>query len=427
MRHNNLKGYKPFIIFITLVFLLLSSTESLAGTSVEDIQKYFATQIAFEDLDLANLKNGEMVAKLLPARDKREVAVFGIIPIKTSPDAGFTAFQETMSRQNKKSVIESGSFGIIPTIEDLKNLTLEKGDIEDLRQCRVGSCKVKLSGAMIERFQKEIDWNAPDYPAQTNILFRQIILDYVRDYVAQGNSALIEYNDQSEAISLQKENSSLLQNLTSINELAPEFSQYLANPSRPEPSNLKKSISWTKIKFGLKPVIIITQTVTYTRESNANPSQILSVSKQLYASHYFDSSITLTALIKPLQTDPIPDSYLLYTNYSRSSSLDGLLSKVKHQIVEGEALMKLKALLQDTKYYTEAKPTNQNISPESSVIETEIARVPNLKYSFLLILAFAIIVLYTFIKQFVNKKHLIKKNILTNPEPIKNLRLDPRK
>ncbi|CAN5443159.1 hypothetical protein BH20ACI3_BH20ACI3_19620 [soil metagenome] len=42
--------------------------------------------------------------------------------------------------------------------------------------------------------------------------------------------------------------------------------------------------------------------------------QILVVSKQIYANHYFDSSLALTALIN-VSTGAIFDSYLLYTNH----------------------------------------------------------------------------------------------------------------
>lgn len=383
------------------IFLGATPDRCLAGTSAEDVQKYLAAEVRFDDADLLKLRNGEMVARLVPSDDKREVAVFGAIPIKTSLDLGLKTFQDTMARLNKKSIMESGSFSAAPTVEDLKDLTLEKGDLEDLKQCRVGNCRLQLSEAMIERFQKEIDWNAPDYAEQANRLFRQMMAEYVGDYLARGNAALIEYGDRQDAINLENEHRALLKDLLWLNESAPELSKYLADFPRSEPSNVRKSVNWTKVKFGLKPVIIITQTITYMAGgSGDDPSQILSVSKQLYASRYFDASLGLTALVKTSRPDaPSPEAYLLYTNQSRSSSLDGLLSKFKHGIVEREALKKLEPLLEDTKAYAEAKLTNRVESPELSTKEQIIEWLNKYKYLISIVLIGFLIAIFATSKQ----------------------------
>ncbi len=339
------------LIFLMLaISLLFSAINYFAQTPVEKMQKVLSAKASFTEDELTKLKQGEMIAKLLPVQDKREVAVCGIISLKTPLDLGLKTFQEVMSRQNRQSIVQIGDFSQTPNLQDIQTLTLEKGDIEDLKKCQVGKCGVRLSAAMIERFQKEMDWTATDYATQANRLFRQIMLEYVQDSLLRGDEALIEYNNQSDALRLQSEHISLLNNLLWINDFAPEFSKYLRDFPRSELSNVSKTVSWAKLKFGLKPVIIITQTINYTTEKDGL-SQILSISKQIYATRYFDSSLGLTALIKFSDSN---DSYLLYTNHSRSSSLEGMFSNFKHEIVEREAIDKLKPLLQDTKLFAEA-------------------------------------------------------------------------
>ncbi len=360
MHPNKLISISQILVGLTLTMLLLSNADHcLAETYFEKMQKVLVAKALFTEDDLLKSKQGEMVAKLLPMQDEREVAVCGIIPIKTPLEVGLKAFQEVMSRQNKSSIMQIGDLSDLPDLEDLNTLTLEKGDIEDLKQCRVGNCGLKLSEAMIERFQKEVDWNAADYPAQATRLFRQLMLDYVKDYLSRGDQALIEYRNQREVLRLQDEQNSLLDNLLWINESAPEFSKYLRDAPRSELANVKQTVSWAKLKFGLKPVIIFTQTINYKTEK-AGISQILSVSKQLYANRYFDSSLGLTALIQFPATGSAFDSYLFYTNHSRSSSLEGAFSKFKRTVVEREAIEKLKPLLQNTKLFAEANLTNQN-------------------------------------------------------------------
>jgi hypothetical protein len=360
MKHNpsNWKALLVSLIGVAIILLFLAN-RNMAETASRRIHEYLSESSIFLQDDLLKLDEGKTIGKLLPVKDKREVAVCGVISIKAPLEIGLKAFQETMSRQNKKSVIAFGNFSQIPAIADIQALTLDQSEVEDIKKCRVGNCKLKLSIAMIERFQREIDWNSSNYSTQVNNLFRQMLVDYVTNYILNGDSALIEYWDQRENVRLQDEHKSLLNGLLWINNFAPEFSKYLVSDANSELPNVRKSISWTKLKFGLKPVIVITQTITYTTNNQDN-SQIVSVSKQIYANHYFDSSLGLAAFIEFTKSDSDHNSYLFYTNHSRSSSLDGAFSKFKREIVEQEALRKLTPLLQETKTLGESTYNRQN-------------------------------------------------------------------
>jgi hypothetical protein len=361
----------PFGVAIILLFIL---NGCFAETPSQEMHEYLATNSVFLQDDLLKLDEGTMIGKLLPVNDKREVAVCGVISIKAPLETSFKAFKETMSRQNKSSVIDYGSFSPTPIIGDIQMLKLDQKEVDDIRKCRVGNCKMKLSAAMIERFQREIDWNSGNYAIQVDQLFRQMILDYVTNFTLKGDSALIEYRDQREILRLQDEHKSLLNGLLWIQSFAPEFSKYIANSATYDLPNVRKSVSWTKLKFGLKPVIVITQTLTYETDNKDN-SQIITISKQIYANHYFDSSLGLTAFVKFSKNDSEHNSYMFYTNHSRSSSLDGAFSKFKRDIVEQEALRKLTPLLQETKTLSEAnfnRLNNNNDESKSSEGKSKI-------------------------------------------------------
>ena len=138
---------------------------------------------------------------------------------------------------------------------------------------------------MIEaRLRKEIDWNAPDHQARSRpTLFRLMLLDYVSDYLARGDAALMQYHDQSREVRLDDEHQSLLEASLYITDFAPAFG--------PIPESISwvgtnkrlsaHSINWTKIKFGLKPVTILTHVTTY-RSQSGSVSQTIVVSKQLF-------------------------------------------------------------------------------------------------------------------------------------------------
>jgi len=97
---------------------------------------------------------------------------------------------------------------------------------------------------------------------------------------------------------------------------------------------------WSKIKFGLKPVVAINHITIYRRNGDVGP-QVLVASKQIYANHYFDAFLALTAFVS------VPDSgaYLVYENRSRADGLEGPFSKIKRGVVEKKAVEGLKNIL----------------------------------------------------------------------------------
>src|SRR4029434_3052064 len=154
------------------------------------------------------------------------------------------------------------------------------------------------------------------YKEQANQLFRLMIVEYVTNYLQKGDAALIEYADQSLRVPLAREQEALLTNLLYVNDTAPELVRHLkAFPRSTMP--VEHSLSWARINFGLKPVFVITDVSTYRSDVDGVP-RVLVLSKQIYANHYFDASLSLTAAIAD-QTRTKSD--LLYVNYSRSGVL----------------------------------------------------------------------------------------------------------
>jgi hypothetical protein len=127
----------------------------------------------------------------LPVQDKKEVAVSGIVGLHLPAQVFLESFRENMATKSNPAILEIGRFSNQPTLDDLKDLTFETGDIEDLKRCVVGDCQLKLSASMIERFRKEMNWDAPDYRIKATQLLKPMLLDYVRDYLGRGDVAQI--------------------------------------------------------------------------------------------------------------------------------------------------------------------------------------------------------------------------------------------
>ena len=330
------------LVLVTVCALVCSVAGlAQAQTSFAEFQKALNdnSRSGFNETDFAALQRGETVVKLAPVQDKREVAVAGLVHLRATAEEFLRSYRESLTKKNNAAVLEIGSFGAVPALTDLQNLTLETKDIEDLKECTVGDCQVKLSAAMIERFAKEVNWQAPDYAQQATELFRTMLFEYVRDYRARGDAALINYGDKSKEVRVAEEHHALTQASGYLNDFA--------TSSDLQP--VEELLVWSKIKFGLKPVIAINHIKIYKRDRELGP-QILAVSKQLYANHYFNSSLALTGFV----TLAGPTSYLVYENRSLADGLEGPFSKLKRGVVEKKAVEGLKGILQNSKLTLEA-------------------------------------------------------------------------
>ena len=350
------------VLIVCFGVLWLGVDDCVAQNSNAVLQQIFQDKAELAESDLTALDQGETVIKLWPARDKREIAMGGAVRVQASAESFLQSFRENMTRKSNPAILEIGSFGNPPSVDDLQGLTIESRDIEDLRQCVVGNCRLKLSAMMIDRLQKEIDWSAPDYPIHVTQLLKQMLVDYVRDYLARGDAALIQYDDKGEPISLADEQHELLAS-SSYHALA-DTNGVANNLSKSEPMLVDNAFVWSKIKFGLKPVIVVNHIMIYKRPQNTG-AQILIVSKQIYANHYFDSSLGLTAFINI--PGPTPKTYLLYENRSRVDGLGGLFGKVKRGIIEDKAVSSLESILQRSQRSLDARAPNPGDSSQASV------------------------------------------------------------
>jgi len=327
---------KQYLLCTLLV--CLGAGSALAQASMAEFQQALRQKAAFDEPDLAALLLNQPVVRVVPARDKREVAVSGLVNINATAEEFLRSYRDSMVQKNNSAILEIGSFGREPALADLDGLTLEARDIDDLKECVVGDCQIKLSAAMIKRFQKEIDWAAPDYQLQVTNLFKEMLVAYLKDYRARGEAALIEYNDKRDRINLAAEQRALTSASGYINSFLADTKSGL--------QLLEERLVWSKIKFGLKPVIAVNHISIYKRNSDAGP-QVLVASKQIYANHYFNAFLALTAFVNvPGATN---GSYLVYENRSRADGLEGPFGRIKRGVVEKKALEGLRGIIAQSK------------------------------------------------------------------------------
>lgn len=330
---DSMKRQQAFCVLkMAIVLILLPPVFARAQEIPRGLATFLSDRVGLKDMDLADIRRGKAIAKVLPS-EKQEVAVLGFVLVNASADFFVERFRDIESYKKGTSVPIVKKFSDPPRIEDLDQLKIDKKDFAVLKNCKIGSCDVKLSAESIERLQREIDWKAPDAFDRVNDLARASLLEYVKRYLAGGNTALSVYSDKKEPKRIAEQFEEILKASPYVYDYEPEFYEYLrAYPAR-HLDDVEDFIYWSKEKFGLKPVISVTHVTIYRKPDSG--STLIS-SKQIYASHYFEASLGLTAVIATSQTGA-PSFYLLYLNRSRSDALHGGFSGLARGQVKSRA------------------------------------------------------------------------------------------
>jgi hypothetical protein len=330
----------------TLLALLL-----WAQAPVVDLDHFLGQYIGLENDEIRDVRNGRIVAKRLPSSDGREIAVFGIAKVSFTADFYRSQFRHIETLKKNRAVPEVGRFGEPPTLSDLGGLHVPQKDLEDLRRCRPEDCDLRLSADAIRRFREGIDWESDDALDDAEVLFRQMLVERARAYRRGGSTALEAYDDKDDVVPLRDDFEAILSASAYLLDYVPELVEMMRRYPDSKLDGAEDFLYWSREDIGLKPVISVTHAILYSWRHGEGEEELIIASKQLYASHYFDSSLGLTAVLEVEDEGPETSRYLVYLNRTRSLDLGGFFGGVKRSLVAGKVLDGLKTNL----LYTRAR------------------------------------------------------------------------
>jgi len=307
---------------------------------------FLARLFHLSESDVRRLDRGTVVSRSLDSTDGREVATVGMVRIAVPPVFYVRQLQNIVNFKRGEAVLQIGTFGDPPTLDDVGQLTLESQDLRRLRRCRIGNCAVQLPAEALERFQ-EIDWTMPDAARQGNDVMRRTLVEYVGRYREAVASGLVTYADGATSVDGNVEFQDLVNADEQVLPHFPGLRQHLLAPSSSGQPNVSELIYWSKEKIASNAVLSVTHLATW-RSPGPAPIHYVAASKQIYASHYFYASLGLTLLIG----DPsgvTPGTYVAYVNRSRVDAFDGIFGGVIRRVVRA----KVRSTLSD--YLTEIK------------------------------------------------------------------------
>lgn len=305
-------------------------------------------QVGLSPAEISAVEHGEAVARLLDT-DRRQVAVAGAVRIKGSRERLVARFHSIDYLKRSKAVIDAAVLTNPFGLDDLEALPFEPYDL-DLRECRPGDCRVRLSDADILRFQRETDWNSPDWQSKSAAVWRDVLLSYVTAYMNGGSKALPVYANKQDRLPVADELALLLEETAFIRSLAPGLLEHLWNPAASPLPGGDSLVYWSKEDFEIRPVLRITyQTIYSPGPPSQQPPPVVIGTTQLYAAHYLDAAVGFLIALEPPRADAGNGFYLIAVNRARTRSLSGFFRRFPRAAVQKRTREGLEKILRSTK------------------------------------------------------------------------------
>jgi len=304
----------------------------LAQPAPREPDTFLRKHIGFSQKDLDGVRGGKIITKVLKTSEDGEIAVFGIVKVTTDLD-NFLAKAKQAETYKSKNITKLGGISSPPVASDFNSFAFPDVDVESLKKCRPGKCNVKISGPAMERLKTEVDWKAPNPGVQLNGIARSMALAYAEAYMEGGNPAMAVYHDKKKPLAGAASLEGVLQQSPYMVEYAPELFRYLREYPNYELAGATDVFYWAEEAFGLKPTISLNHAVVYQPPDGETG---LVVVKQLYASHYFQATVKLVALVKDTGPGAGETRYLLRLDRARADGLGGMFGGVKRGKIEGQ-------------------------------------------------------------------------------------------
>src|SRR6202795_1839597 len=129
---------------MALVVLLLLTAPVIEAQRWREPYRFFREFVGLSEDQIAAIRSGKPVAKVIDSRTPDEVFVFGSVYVEASPEKYLELASDVDALRKLPGYLAIQSFSDPPQLSDLEGFTLERQDIDALKNCRVGHCEVQL-------------------------------------------------------------------------------------------------------------------------------------------------------------------------------------------------------------------------------------------------------------------------------------------
>ena len=324
--------------------LIIYIVQALSPEASADPFEFFQPSIVITAGERARLDQGNPFARVLEANGL-EVAVLAGIPVNIDGDRLVAWERKIEDLKKSPYVLQIGRFSDPPRMEDLAGLELDSSDVKSIRSCRPGDCELKLSGEEMARLQRSAE-HSGHQSSEVQQAFRQVILDRVQQYLANGQIPADE--DHHKRMDPSSRFGSLLNHMPFLTERLPELAKTLREFPMNTGPGVESFFYWSKERLARKVMISVTH-VTMVRNQDPGLPEVLIIGKDVFSTHYIDASLSVTALMRG---ETNGTNYLVYVNRTEVDVLHGVFGGMIRKSIQdhmknaGKVLMDLRERLE---------------------------------------------------------------------------------
>jgi hypothetical protein len=283
---------------------------------------------------------GQTVAHELDPDDDREIAIVAATRVRVTPEFLASRIRRITRFKRGDAVLQVGTFSVDPTVTDVATLSLTPDDARRLKGCRRGDCDMQLPAFAMDRLQR-VNWQDDAAVDQVNRIVRGMVVDIVRAYQQRG--ALPTYVDDSQPVDVASEFDELMGSEPRVLSRFPALERHVREYPHDRRADIDDVLYWAKEKIGPREVVTVTHLALW--RTGAPPDAFVAASKQLYGSHFFDTSLGITVLAA--RHAGASDTYVAYMNRSRVDAFGGWLGALKRHFVRSRAKSAANRFLND--------------------------------------------------------------------------------
>src|SRR5262249_7646805 len=137
------------------------------------LEEFFRQNIWLNADQIAAIRKGQPVSKVLPSRTPAEVLLFGAVYINAAPERYFEFNRDFYRLRKLPGYLALGVFGNPPQQSDLKGFLFQDDDIQALKKCKPGDCLVQMPADSIEEIHRSINWSSASVTDDVNQLLQR--------------------------------------------------------------------------------------------------------------------------------------------------------------------------------------------------------------------------------------------------------------
>src|SRR5258707_3474920 len=164
----NMKGM-PRTMLVRIRFprlflaLLLLSFVHLPASNAQNVEpfKFFRDYVGLKEDQIAAIRNGKAVAKVVESRTPDEVFVFGAVYVQSTPEQYLKLASDIDELRKLPSYLAIRKFSDPPQLSDLDGFTLEAGGFKLLKNSGPGKWALPLPAQATDGFKQSAHYSAP--------------------------------------------------------------------------------------------------------------------------------------------------------------------------------------------------------------------------------------------------------------------------